>query len=161
MDQSGIPQLSEAVRASFEPIMKVLGPVRQQLAGVKDVVTTRPGYKYPPNGKPLPAIVVAVTPGTTPVQTAELEAKFARSVHGDRCHRGRAIGRRRQATGLLRNAGRIDGLGVRENARRRRTARFRCRPRLVPMRSPTRQTFRSSRSKMELTICVSPEAGWS
>src|SRR6185503_19211460 len=77
MDQPGIPQLPEAVRASFEPIMKVVGQVRQQLAGVKDVVTTRPGYKYPPDGKPVPAIVVAVTPGTTPVQSAELEAKFA------------------------------------------------------------------------------------
>jgi hypothetical protein len=77
MDQPGIPQLSEAVRASFEPIMKALGQVRQQLAGVQDVVMARPGYKYPPDGKPVPAVVVAVTPGTTPVQTAELEAKFA------------------------------------------------------------------------------------
>ena len=47
-----------------------------QLADVKDVVAIRPGYKYPPEGQPVPAIVVAVTPGTTPVQAAELETKF-------------------------------------------------------------------------------------
>ncbi len=76
MDQPGIPQLSEAVRASFEPIMKLVGQVRQQLAGMTDVVTTRPGYKYPPDGRPVPAIVVAVTPGTTPVQSADREKKF-------------------------------------------------------------------------------------
>ena len=77
MDQPGIAQVSEAVKASFEPIMKALGPVRQQLMGVQDVVVTRPGYKYPPGAPPVPAIVVAVTPGTTPVQAADLEAKFA------------------------------------------------------------------------------------
>jgi hypothetical protein len=54
--------LSEAVRASFEPIMKALGQVRQQLAGVQDVVMARPGYKYPPDGKPLPG-VTATMPG--------------------------------------------------------------------------------------------------
>jgi len=48
MDPPSIPQLSEPVRASFEPIMKVLGQVRQQPGGVEDVVATRPGYKYTP-----------------------------------------------------------------------------------------------------------------
>jgi hypothetical protein len=76
MDQPGIPQVPETVRASFEPIMKAVGPVRQQLAGLKDVIAIRPGYKYPPKGEPVPAVVVAITPGTAPVQAADLETKF-------------------------------------------------------------------------------------
>jgi hypothetical protein len=43
---------------------------------VKDVVTVRPGYSYPDTGEPVPAIVVAVTRGTAPVQAAELEKRF-------------------------------------------------------------------------------------
>jgi hypothetical protein len=43
---------SAAVKSSFEPIMKAIGAVRAQLADVKDVVAVRPGYKYPPAGKP-------------------------------------------------------------------------------------------------------------
>jgi hypothetical protein len=31
---------------------------------VKDVVTVRPSYAYPAVGNPVPALVVAVTPGT-------------------------------------------------------------------------------------------------
>ncbi|MFX7155941.1 hypothetical protein ABTI15_19650, partial [Acinetobacter baumannii] len=78
MDQQlAIPKPSDDVKASFEPIMKAIGPARQQLSGVKDIVTIRPGYKYEGDAKPVPAIVVAVTPGTRPVQPDALEAKFA------------------------------------------------------------------------------------
>lgn len=76
MDESDIPQLSEAVKASFAPIMKAVGAVRAQLSETADVIVVRPGYKYPAEGKPIPAIVVAVTPGTKPVQEGELQAKF-------------------------------------------------------------------------------------
>src|SRR5690349_9394231 len=77
MAQSGIPQVSDAVRAAFAPIMQALGRVRQDLASAQDVVVVRPGYKYPPGGEPVPAVVVAVTPGTAPVKAADLETKFA------------------------------------------------------------------------------------
>src|SRR5450631_3987502 len=76
MNQLVIPMVSEAVRNSFQPVMKVLDPARKALAAVNDVVTVRPGYSYPDAGKPVPAIVVAVTPGTAPVQAADLEKKF-------------------------------------------------------------------------------------
>ena len=76
MDQLVIPKVSDAVRRTFEPVMKALGPVRRTLAQVKDVVTVRPGYSYPDNGKPVPALVVAVTPGTAPVKADELENRF-------------------------------------------------------------------------------------
>ena len=76
MNDSGLLEVSGEVRAAFEPIMKVLGRVRQDLSAVKDVVTVRPGYGYPPAGAPVPAVVVAVTPGTAPVNASELQEKF-------------------------------------------------------------------------------------
>jgi hypothetical protein len=56
--------------------MKVLGRVRQDVLAVKDVVTVRPGYGYPRTGAPVPAVVLAVTPGTAPVRASELQEKF-------------------------------------------------------------------------------------
>ena len=76
MDEINIPQLSPAVQAAFVPIMKALGAVRAKLAETDDVVTTRPGYKYPADGAPVPAVVVAIIPGTAPVEADALEAEF-------------------------------------------------------------------------------------
>src|SRR5450759_3912191 len=61
MDDTDTPQLSDATKASFQPIMKAIGAVRAQLTDVKDVIAIRPGYQYPPEGKPVPAIVVPFT----------------------------------------------------------------------------------------------------
>ena len=76
MDDTDTPQLSDATKASFQPIMKAIGAARAQLTDVKDVIAIRPGYQYPPEGKPVPAIVVAIRPGTSPVQATELQTKF-------------------------------------------------------------------------------------
>jgi hypothetical protein len=76
MKDSDLIKMSDEVRAAFAPIVKALGPVRKALAKEKDVVTTRPGYFYPPTGKPVPAVVVAVVPDTAPVNPAELAKKF-------------------------------------------------------------------------------------
>lgn len=76
MNGAGILKVSDPVRASFAPIEKALGAVRQALVSTKDVLAIRPGYYYPPTGKPVPAVVVAVTPGTTPVNAADLAKRF-------------------------------------------------------------------------------------
>src|SRR4051794_15612232 len=76
MDEPGIATVPDEVRVSFEPIVNTLRQARHELAGVEDVVTIRPGYKYPPGAEPVPAIVVAVTPGTAPVRADALEQKF-------------------------------------------------------------------------------------
>ena len=121
MDQLVIPKVSDAVSSSFEPVMKALGPVRRTLAPLKDVVTVRPGYSYPDDGKPVPALVVAVTPGTAPVKANELANRFARGIHGDGCH-GRGATREAAEAGrgsFVRNARGADHLDVRENVGRR------------------------------------------
>jgi hypothetical protein len=76
MTGAGNLSISDKVRTAFAPIVKVLDPARRELAKVKDVVTVRPGYHYPATGQPVPAVVVAVTPGTTPVTASELAQKF-------------------------------------------------------------------------------------
>src|SRR3954471_20660679 len=76
MDQAVSLKVPDAVRDAFAPVMQALNAARQQLGAVADVVATRPGYAYPPNAAPAPAIVVAVTPGTTPVKAADLQQKF-------------------------------------------------------------------------------------
>jgi hypothetical protein len=76
MSANSILKVSDDVRTSFEPVLKALVQVREALASEKDVVTVRPGYHYLPTGKPVPAVVVAVTPGTAPVNAADLAKKF-------------------------------------------------------------------------------------
>jgi hypothetical protein len=73
---SELAQVSPEVRASFAPVLKVLGQARQDLVSQPDVDAVRPGYKYAAGQPPLPALVVAVTPGTRPVSEAELTAKY-------------------------------------------------------------------------------------
>lgn len=159
MDQPGIPQLRRAVRASFEPIMNELGRARQQLAGIKDVVTTRPGYKYPPQGKPIPAIVVAVTPGTTPVQTAELEAKFAvpfTAVDATVEEQLAAADKQPVSFGML------DGSMVSafEKMLDGDESLAFLPPKTGAYEEPDPPNLPLVNDKMDVTICVSPEAGW-
>ncbi len=159
MDQPGIPQLPEAVRASFDPIMKVVGQARQQLAGVKDVVTTRPGYKYPLAGKPVPAIVVAVTPGTTPVQTAGLEAKFAVpfTVIDATVEEQLATNNRQPVSFGMPDGSMVSAfekmLGGEE------LLAF-LPPKTGAYEEPEPPNLPLVKEEMEMTICVSPEAGW-
>src|SRR5688572_21268193 len=61
------------------------------LAAVKGVAAVRPGYADPPSGKPVPAVVVAVIPGTTPV-TAEQLAREHATVEAQLAAEGRREG---------------------------------------------------------------------
>jgi hypothetical protein len=116
-DESGILKVSDEVRASFEPIMEALGRVRDDLSAAKDVVTVRPGYGYPPTGKPVPAIVVAVTPGTH--QGFQPTRQIRYRLRGYRRNRRRAGGgSQSRAPCLLWPARRTHALDLRENDRR-------------------------------------------
>jgi hypothetical protein len=159
MDQPGIPQVPEAVRASFQPIMKAIGPVRQQLAGLQDVVATRPGYKYPPVGEPVPAIVVAVTPGTTPVQEAGLETKFGVPFSVTDATVEEQLAATQEPVSFDSPGGSTASafetmMGGDE------VLDFQP-PKTGAYQEPAPPNLPLVKEKMELTICVSPEAGWS
>jgi hypothetical protein len=160
MDQPGIPQLPEAVRTSFEPIMKALAPARAQLASSKDVVATRPGYKYPAAGQPMPAIVVAVTPGTKPVEEAALETKFAVPFAViDATVEEQLAADKQQPVSFAAPGGSmasafekmLDGEQVLDFQP----------PKTGAYEEPNPPNLPLVKEKMEMTICVSPEAGWS
>jgi hypothetical protein len=68
--------VSPEVRQAFRPILQAVPRARQDLVGEKDVAAIRPGYKYPVGAPPQPALVVAVTPGERPVTEADLENKY-------------------------------------------------------------------------------------
>jgi hypothetical protein len=70
------PEVSGAVRDAFDPILRALGPARQELEAHPDVVSIRPGYDDSSSGAPVPAVVVSVTPGTAPVSQDELTRRF-------------------------------------------------------------------------------------
>ena len=160
MNAPTIPQLSPAVRASFEPITKALPMLRQQLANVADVVTTRPGYKYPSDGsKPVPAIVIAVTPGTTPVDGGALEKKFGVPVTViDATVEEQVAAEQRQPVsfglpdGAMASAFEqmLSGEAVLDFAP----------PKTGSYEEPSPPNLPLVKEKMKLTICVSPEAGW-
>jgi hypothetical protein len=64
--------ISSEVRAAFEPVLRALAPDRQALVSVRDVAAVRQGYFHPTTGSPVPTVLAAVTPGTTPVNAPEL-----------------------------------------------------------------------------------------
>jgi PLD-like domain len=151
---------SAAVKSSFEPIMKAIGAVRAQLADVKDVVAVRPGYKYPPAGKPAPAVVVATTPGTAPVQAAELEQKFGVAFAvTDATVEEQMAAQHKQPLSFGTPGGSMVSafeqmLGGEE------TLAF-APPKTGSYQPPKPPNLPLVDEPMEMTICVSPEAGWS
>jgi hypothetical protein len=162
MDQSGILKVSDEVRVSFEPVMEALRRVRQELLAVKDVVAVRPGFDYSQTEDPVPALVVAVIPGTAPAKASELQNKYgvrfvltdatveeqqtvARLVDGTVSFSLPEMHTVSTFEKLLDGAQAIDfGLP--------KTGSYDA---LQPLDLPL------IKEKMDLTICVSPEAGWS
>jgi hypothetical protein len=161
MDQPGIAQVSEAVQASFEPVMKALGPVRQQLAAVKDVVAIRPGYKYPPGGAPVPAIVVAITPATAPVKASELETKFAIpfSVIDATVEEQMAAAQEANEPVSFGTPGGSMASAFEKMMSGDDLLSF-APPKTGGYTEPDPPNLPLVKEKMDLTICVSPEAGW-
>jgi hypothetical protein len=160
MDQPAIPKLSEGVKASFEPIMKAIGPVRQQLGGIKDVVTTRPGYKYPGDGKPVPTIVVAVTPGTKPVQADKLEAKFAVPFTVIDATVEEQLAADDQEPASFGSPGGSMVSAFEKMLGGEEPLEF-LPPKTGSYEEPRPPNLPLVKEKMAMTICVSPEAGWS
>jgi PLD-like domain len=159
MDQSGILRPSAAVHAAFEPVMKALGRARQELGNVKDVVSIRPGYKYTPAGDPVPAIVVAVIPGTAPANAAELEKRFTVPFTVIDATVEEQIAAAQKGPVSF---GSPEGSTVSAFERMlggEETLPFGP-PKTGSYEEPDPPNLPLVKEKMDLTICVSPEAGW-
>src|SRR5262249_30976717 len=129
----------------------------QHLADVKNVVAVRPGYRYPPAGKPVPALVVAVTPGTQPVQAAELEKKFGVAVAVTDASVDEQLAA--AAAPLSFGAPQPSGSPLEKLLSGEETFEF-APPKTGTYEEPVPPNLPAVKEEMELTICVSPEAGW-
>ena len=153
-------KVSPAVQASFEPVMKLISAVRAQLSAVKDVVAIRPGYEYPPAGQPVPAIVVAVTPGTAPVKASELEAKFGVPFSvDDATVEEQLAAEHQQPISFGTPAG--STVSAFEKMLGGEEPLAFAPPKTGSYQEPNPPDLPLVKELMELTICVSPEAGWS
>jgi PLD-like domain len=159
-DESEFPRVSPDVQAAFAPIMEALGVVRAKLVEIDNVVTVRPGYRYPPDAAPVPAIVVAVIPGTTPVQADDLEKEFGVpfTVTDATVEEQMAVTHRQMISfgppsGAMTSAFEklLGGEGELPFAA----------PKTGTYEEPEPSRLVPVHEQMELTICVSPEAGWS
>ena len=160
MNDAGTPRISDEVRASFEPIMKALGPVRQELLGLKDVIAVRPGYAYPSTGNPIPAVVVAVTPGTSPVKASELHDKFGVAFAVTEA----TVEEQQAATGakpLSFSAPERPMVSAFEKLLGGEEAFEFGPPKTGNYEELNPPNLPLVKEAMEVTICVSPEAGWS
>jgi hypothetical protein len=160
MDDTDTPQLSDATKASFQPIMKAIGAVRAQLTDVKDVIAIRPGYQYPPEGKPVPAIVVAIRPGTSPVQATELQTKFGVpfTVIDATVEEQLTVAQKAPVSFGTPGGSMVSAL---ETLLKGEAVLDFLPPKTGSYKEPDKPNLPLVNETMEMTICVSPEAGWS
>ena len=152
--------VSEDVRESFQPVLQALPEVRDALAGQQDVVTVRPGYQYPASGDPVPSAVVAVIPGTTPVSAQELEGQFGVPVSVTDATVEEQLAQMDAAPVAFGTPGGATVSPLESMLRDEVVIAF-APPKRGTYEPPARPNLPLVEEKMVLTICVSPEAGWS
>lgn len=160
MGTAGILEVPDTVRAAFRPIQEALASVRQALSATPDVVVIRPGYKYPAQGAPVPAVVVAVTPGTAPVDAAKLEASVQVPVAVIDATVEEQIAAAEQAPVTFGLPG-GSTVSAFEALLGDEPALAFLPPRTGTYEEPDPPKLPLVKERMKLTVCVSPEAGWS
>lgn len=158
MDEPTI-SLPAEVRTAFGPVMTALPAARAQLSGKDGVVALRPGYAYRDGAAPLPAIVVAALPGAAPMDAGALQRQFGvpfsivdatveeqlASMHPRSASLGPSSGAMSSALENL--LGDQDALAFAP-------------PKTGAYEPPETSRLELVKERMQVTICVSPEAGW-
>jgi hypothetical protein len=152
--------ISDAVRNSFQPVLQALPEIRDALAGEQDVVTVRPGYQYPDGGDPVPCVVVAVVPDTSSVSAVDLQSQFGVPV---------SVADATVEEQLVQMDTRPVAFALPEGASVSSLEAMLRDEAVIAFAPPKRGTYQPLdpsnlplvEEEMGLTICVSPEAGWS
>ncbi len=161
MSNPELVSVSPAVRDSFLPILQAVARAREDLAGKNDVAAVRPGYKYPTDAPPQPAVVVAVTPGERPVAEADLENRYGVPVVVADATVEEQLARLSAAEPVsFGTPGGAVASAFENLVSGEEIVAF------APPKSGAYEPLDPSNlplvdEPMELTICVSPEAGWS
>jgi phospholipase D-like protein len=161
MSDPNLISVSPEVRQAFAPILLEVARARRDLAGDQNVAAVRPGYKYSPGAPPQPALVVAVAPGERPVAVADLEKTYGVPAVVTDATVEEQVARLSAAApvsfgtpgGAVASAfeNLISGEEVVDFAPPKSGSYEPLDPPNLPL----------VEEPMELTICVSPEAGWS
>jgi PLD-like domain len=160
MPRSDALAVSDAVRESFQPVLQALPLIRDALAGRPDIVNIRPGYQYPDGGEPVPSAVVAVVPDTMPVSAQELQEQFGVPVSVTDATVEEQLAQIDAAPVAFETAGGATVSPLEAMLRDEAVIAFAPPKRgtYEPMDPPNLPLVEE---KMGLTVCVSPEAGWS
>jgi hypothetical protein len=144
--------------------MRALAAARAALMQSEEVVLVRPGYLLPRSGAPTPAIVVAVVPGTPPdaIDTALLARRFGTAF----CVEDATPDEQLAALGQGEPWVAFSTRGPAPSALERLLSDEAPPVEFAPPRSGSYQPLDPQAlpridESMEVTICVSPEAGWS
>ena len=163
MTPSRILTISDQVKASFDPVMKALNPLRQELSPVTDVAAVRPGYYLPPTGQPLPAVVVAMMPGTPrdAVNADALAHKFGVPVMVVDATPEEQVAALQKHEGMVSFAMEVPAISAFERMLGVEQAVLEFAPpktgNYEPLKPPDLPLVEEP---MQVTVCVSPEAGW-
>jgi hypothetical protein len=158
MGQRDNLMLPDKVRESFTRVMDALDKVRRALDPVSDVIAVRPGYAYPVRGEPVPSVVVAIAPGTNPVRADELARQFNVPVTVADATVEEQLARSGEAPSFSQpaaTASPLEALLAGDEGIAFALPEMGSYTALDPPDLPLVE------EEMDLTICVSPEAGWS
>ncbi len=153
--------VSNSVRASFEPVLQALPKARQTLLANTDVIAVRPGYVYPAAKSAMPAVVVAVKPGTKPVNANDLEKQLGVPFAVTDATVDEQLAAAKARGGAV-SFGTGDA-GPQPSFEKLltgdETLAF-APPKAGAYEEPSPPNLPLVDEKMDVTICVSPEAGW-
>jgi hypothetical protein len=158
---SDIVSVSPAVRESFAPILAVLERARAELAPQTDVVAVRPGYKYAQARPPQPSLIVAVTPGTQPVTESPLSAKYRVPIVVEDATVEEQMARLSSAAPVSFATSAGPTASAFENLISGEAVIVFAPPKSGSYEPPDPPNLPLVAEVMQLTVCVSPEAGWS
>jgi hypothetical protein len=158
---SDVVSVSPAVRESFAPVLAVLERARAELAPQPDVAAVRPGYKYPPGAPPEPALIVAVTPGAQPVAESALSAKYSIPVVVEDATVEEQMARLTSAAPVSFATPAGPTASAFENLISGEAVIVFAPPKSGTYEPTDPPNLPLVNEAMELTVCVSPEAGWS
>jgi len=153
--------VSDSVRASFEPVLKALPKARQTLLANTDVIAIRPGYAYPATKSAMPAVVVAVKPGTKPVNANDLEKQLGVPFAVTDATVDEQLAAAKAGGGAV-------SFGTGDAGRQPSFEKLLTGDETLAFAPPKAGTYEEPSPPnlplvdevMDVTICVSPEAGW-
>ncbi|ATQ67860.1 MULTISPECIES: phospholipase D-like domain-containing protein [Methylosinus] len=159
MSEAVLEKISDAVRNAFAPVLPAVAAARAKLSADATVIAVRPGYAYPATGAPIPAVVVAVQPGTATQPASALAAELgvpvviADATVEEQLAKEEPSAPSFGAPGAPTSA--FERLIVGDEA-----LAF-APPKTGAYTPPEPPNLPLVKERMQLTVCVSPEAGWS